>query len=85
VKFRLLIVAAILLATGCVPRPRPVIQQAPVSQQPSVNQQPSGSSDTPEIKGDRDRDLYECERESAFAGVGDKRRVFDNCMKARGY
>jgi len=74
-----------LLATACVPRPRPVIQQAPVSQQPSGNPQPSGLSDTPEITKDRDRDLYECEREAAFAGAGDKRRVFDNCMKARGY
>jgi hypothetical protein len=33
----------------------------------------------------RDRDLYECEREAAFAGAGDKRKAFDNCMKARGY
>jgi hypothetical protein len=31
------------------------------------------------------RDLYECEREATFAGVGTKQRVFDNCMKARGY
>jgi hypothetical protein len=29
--------------------------------------------------------LSECERESAFAGAGDKRKAFDNCMKARGY
>jgi hypothetical protein len=27
--------------------------------------------------------LYECERESAFAGAGDKRQAFDKCMKAR--
>jgi hypothetical protein len=69
-----------LLAAGCA------TQQPPVSQQPPVNQQPSGLSDTPknQIK-DRDRDLYECERESAFAGAGDKRKAFDNCMKARGY
>ena len=32
-----------------------------------------------------DRDLYECEREATFAGAGNKQRVFDNCMKARGY
>jgi len=65
----------------------PVIQQAPISQQPPVNQQPSGLSDTPksQINKDRDRDLSECERESAFAGAGDKRQVFDKCMKARGY
>jgi len=63
-----------LLAAGCA------------TQQPPVSQQPSGLSDTPksQIK-DRDRDLYECERESAFAGAGDKRQVFDKCMKARGY
>ncbi len=89
-KFRSLIVAVMLLA-GCASQQPPVIQppviqQPPVSQQPPVNQQPSGLSDTPksQIK-DRDRDLYECERESAFAGAGDKRKAFDNCMKARGY
>jgi hypothetical protein len=43
-------------------------------------------SDTPKSQvKDRDRDLSECERESAFAGPGEKRRVFDKCMKARGY
>jgi uncharacterized protein YcfL len=73
--FRLLIVAAMLLV-GCASQQRPVGQQPPVL------------SDTPapqsQIKN-RDRDLHECERESAFAGAGEKRRVFDNCMKARGY
>jgi hypothetical protein len=63
----------------------PPVSQPPVMQQPPVSQQP-GLSDIPksQIK-DRDRDLSECERESAFAGVGEKRRVFDKCMKARGY
>jgi entry exclusion lipoprotein TrbK len=71
-RLRLPVVAAILLA-GCA------------IQQPPVNQQPSGLSDTPksQINKDRDRDLSECERESAFAGAGDKRQVFDKCMKAR--
>ncbi len=66
--------------------PAAPIQQPPVIQEPPVSQQPSGLSDTPksQIK-DRDRDLSECERESAFAGAGDKRQVFDKCMKARGY
>jgi hypothetical protein len=90
-KFRSLIAAAMLVAAGCarqqppVTQPPPVIQP-PVIQQPPASQQPSGLSDTPksQIK-DRDRDLSECERESAFAGVGEKRRVFDKCMKARGY
>ena len=51
-----------------------------------ASQQPSGLSDTKsQTNKDRDRDLYECERESAFAGAGDKRQVFDKCMKARGY
>ena len=79
-RLRLPVVAAILLG-GCA------IQQPPVIQQPSVSQQPSGLSDTPksQINKDRDRDLSECERESAFAGAGDKRQVFDKCMKARGY
>jgi hypothetical protein len=79
-RLRLPVVAAILLA-GCA------IQQPPVIQQPPLSQQPSGLSDTPksQINKNRDRDLYECERESAFAGAGDKRQVFDKCMKARGY
>ena len=65
----------------------PVIQEPPISQQPPVSQQPPGLSDTPksQINKSRDRDLAECERESAFAGAGDKRQVFDKCMKARGY
>jgi hypothetical protein len=64
----------------------PVIQQSPV-QQPPANQQPSGLSDSPksQTNKDRDRDLSDCEREAAFAGAGDKRQVFDKCMKARGY
>ena len=81
-----------LLAAGCATQQPPVIQppviqQPPVSQQPPVNQQPSGLSDTPkgQINKNRDQDLSECERESAFAGAGDKRKAFDNCMKARGY
>jgi hypothetical protein len=87
-----------LLAAGCATQQPPVIQpplviqppviqQPPVSQQPPVNQQPPGLSDTPksQINKSRDRDLSECERESVFAGAGDKRRVFDKCMKARGY
>jgi outer membrane biogenesis lipoprotein LolB len=76
-KFRLLILAAMLLA-GCAS------QQPPES---PVSQQPSGLSDTPksQLNKNRDRDLYECEREAAFAGAGDKRQVFDRCIKARGY
>ena len=38
-----------------------------------------------QLNKNRDRDLSDCEREAAFAGAGDKRQVFDNCMKARGY
>jgi hypothetical protein len=70
-----------MLLAGCA------IQQSPVIQQPPVSQEPSGLSDTPksQINKDRDRDLSECERESAFAGAGDKRQVFAKCMKARGY
>ena len=66
-KFRLLVVAAMFLAS-------------------CASQQAPGLSDTKnQVTKNRDRDVYECERESAFAGVGDKRQVFDNCMKARGY
>ena len=75
-----------MLLAGCATQQTPVIQPPPVVQ-PPVIQQPSGLSDIPkgQINKDRDRDLSECERESAFAGAGDKRRAFDNCMKARGY
>ena len=90
-KVRSLIIAAILLAAGCAPRP-PVIQprpiiQPPAIQRPPVTEQPSGLSDTPtsQINKDRDRDLSDCEREAAFAGAGDKRQAFDKCMKAKGY
>jgi hypothetical protein len=45
-----------------------------------------GLSDTKgQSTKNRDRDLYECEREAAFAEAGTKSQVFDNCMKARGY
>ena len=75
-----------LVATGCAPGQPPVVQPRPVTE-PPVNQQPSGLNDTPmgQTNENRDRDLYECEREAAFAGAGDKRQAFDNCMKARGY
>ena len=38
-----------------------------------------------QLNKNRDRDLSDCECEAAFAGAGDKRQVFDKCMKARGY
>ena len=89
-KFGSLIVATMLLA-GCVSQQLQSV--SPVQQSPSaapvVQQSQSAApvlSDSPksQIK-DRDRDLSECERESAFAGAGDKRQVFNKCMKARGY
>jgi len=73
-KFRSLIVAAIFLA-GCA-------SQQPQSAAPVLSDTPAPKS---QINKNRDRDLSECERESAFAGTGDKRKAFDNCMKARGY
>jgi hypothetical protein len=47
-------------------------------------QRPPGSNE-PKSQRNYDRDLYECEREAAFAGAGNKQQFFDNCMKARGY
>jgi hypothetical protein len=47
--------------------------------------QPPPRSTEPAGQRDYNRDLYECEREATFAGVGTKQQVFDNCMKARGY
>ena len=86
-KFRLLpVVAAMLLPAGCATQQPPVIQP-PVIQQPPATEQPPGLSDAskPTITKDRDRDLSDCEREAAFAGAGEKRQVFNKCMKARGY
>jgi hypothetical protein len=51
-----------------------------------ASQHPSGLSDTkPQASKDRDRDLYECEREATFARGDNKQQVFDSCMKTRGY
>jgi hypothetical protein len=44
---------------------------------------PLGSYE-PQSQRDYNRDLYECEREATFAD-GDKKEIFDSCMKARGY
>ena len=77
-KSRSLIVAALLLAGCATLQPQ---QTRAVSDTPTVSDTPNPKS---QIKN-RDRDLYECERESAFAGAGDKRKAFDSCMKARGY
>ena len=80
-----------MLLTGCAiqqPQSAPPVQ--PLESIPPVQQPQSAApvlSDTPksQINKNRNRDLSECERESAFAGAGDKRQVFDKCMKARGY
>jgi hypothetical protein len=49
-----------------------------------ASQQPLVSSDTrKQTENDRFRDMYECEREAAFADAGTKSQVFDNCIKAR--
>ena len=48
-------------------------------------QQAPGSNSPKSQAINRDRDLYECEREAAFASPGNKQQVFDKCMKARGY
>jgi len=55
-----------------------------------ATQQPPGLTDTKSQSNksqsnNRDRDLYECERESDFASVGNKSKAFESCMKARGY
>jgi outer membrane receptor for monomeric catechols len=67
--FRLPLVVGTILLAGC------------------ASQQPSGLSDTKSQADtkNRDRDLYECQREATFADVGKRQQVFDNCMKARGY
>jgi hypothetical protein len=45
---------------------------------------PAGLSDTSSSR-DYNRDLYECTREATFAGHDNRKQVFDDCMKARGY
>lgn len=47
--------------------------------------QPLGTSYQPQSGRNYDKDLYECEREATLAGTHDKQRIFDACMKARGY
>jgi hypothetical protein len=49
------------------------------TQQTPPSNEPKGQT------SNRDRDLYECEREAAFASAGNKQQVFDKCMKAKGY
>jgi len=49
-----------------------------------ASRQSLGPSDTKnQSDNDRFRDLYECEREAAFARGDNKQQVFDSCMKAR--
>ena len=79
-KFRSLIVATILL-TACASQQ---LQSAPTVQQPQ-SAAPVLSDNPKSQVEDRDRDLYACQREATFAGIGAKQQVFDNCMKARGY
>jgi uncharacterized lipoprotein YajG len=78
-RIRSLIVATIFLA-GCASqstRPLTPPEMGAKEQTPGLNDTKSQSN--------RDRDTYECERESAFSSVGNKSQVFNNCMKARGY
>jgi hypothetical protein len=64
-----------MLLAGCA-------SQQPQSGAPVLSDTPNPKA---QVNKDRDRALYECEREAAFAGPGDKRQVFDRCMNARGY
>jgi hypothetical protein len=51
-----------------------------------ASRQSLGPSDTKnQSDNDRFRDLYECEREAAFADAATKSQALDTCMKARGY
>src|SRR5215813_8873120 len=81
-KFGSIIVATMLLA-GCASQQ---LQSVPPVQQPQSAAPVLSDSPTPtnQMNKNRDRDLSECERESAFAGAGDKGQVFNKCMKARG-
>jgi len=82
-KFGSIIVATMLLA-GCASQQ---LQSVPPVQQPQSAAPVLSDSPTPtnQMNKNRDRDLSECERESAFAGAGDKGQVFNKCMKARGH
>jgi hypothetical protein len=50
-----------------------------------ATQQPPASNEPKGQVNNRDRDLYECEREAAFASAGSKQQVFDKCMRTKGY
>jgi hypothetical protein len=49
-----------------------------------ANQRPAGLGDSKRTRN-YNRDLTECERESAGVGAGNKAQAFDTCMKAKGY
>jgi hypothetical protein len=49
-----------------------------------ANQRPAGLGDSKRTEN-YNRDLTECERQSAGVGAGNKAQAFDSCMKAKGY
>jgi hypothetical protein len=60
---------AIVLAAGCAPsRPYQTRDTTTTTAAP-----PSSAA----------RDTSDCEREAALAGVGERAKAFENCMKAR--
>ena len=61
-RFRLLVVAAMLLA-GCVSQQPPGLSDTKSETKNQANK-------------DRDRDSYECAREATFAGIGTKQQAY---------
>jgi len=72
---KLALLAAILLLSSCAgPRPYPAGPN-------------TGASPNSEIKNGNvfSRDAYECEREAALSGAGDKAPAFNKCMRGKGH
>jgi hypothetical protein len=72
-KFKTL-AAMVFLIAGCAVQPAQRPQPIQTQPGPVENASPNTLS----------RDAYDCERQAALAGVGDRTRAFDDCMRARG-
>jgi hypothetical protein len=65
---KILILAALVMAAGCAGAPR---------------YQSRDTTTTTATPSNSTRDTSDCEREAALAGVGERAKAFENCMRAR--
>jgi len=68
-----LLIAMLLLVASCAGPP------------PYAPGSGAGTSPIGENPNNVSRDAYECEREAALSGAGDKAEAFNRCMQARGH